>query len=72
MTQKTKTVSQYRGVSIDGSISEMLSPRFSARIKGSYLGYFTSEKAAAIAYDEAAKKLFGKNAILNFKEKKSI
>lgn len=42
----------------------------SIRLEGKtiYLGSFTNQKDAALAYDRAAKKLFGRYAKLNFKE----
>ena len=62
---KSKTYSKYRGV----SFSKRKQKWFAAiRINGkkTWLGYFTSETAAAKAYDVAAKKYHGEFARLNF------
>lgn len=40
--------------------------RIGYEMKRLYLGYFTSPEAAAHAYDEAARKLFGEAALTNF------
>jgi len=62
----TRASSQYKGVSYDKRSS-----RWDARIKVNYrsrlIGLFTSEIAAAMAYDIAARDLFGEYARLNFK-----
>lgn len=63
-TTPTKT-SKYKGVSF-----HKRSGKFEASItvnkKKQYLGLFDSEKAAASAYDEAAKELFADFALTNF------
>lgn len=60
------TLSQYRGVTLTGK-------RWSATItsggKQTYLGSFPSEVEAAEAYDEAAMRLHGDEATLNFPER---
>jgi hypothetical protein len=72
--QKRRTTSQYKGVCyvpkvnktnpwiayIGGSVSVR------AKTPRRYLGYFSSEIAAALAYDTAARSLFGQFARLNF------
>lgn len=58
--KELNSCSRFKGVSWDKK-------HWRARIKGTIsLGNFDSEEAAARAYDEAAKKLFGEFARLNF------
>ncbi len=58
--------SKYKGVHF-----HRLRNKYVAQIKvnkkKSYLGIFKSEKEAALVYDDAAKKLFGEFAYLNFR-----
>lgn len=64
---RTGTTSPYKGVHWSSR-----DRRWQARIKqhgrSIYLGNFTAEKNAALAYDVAARKLFGEFAVLNFPE----
>jgi hypothetical protein len=53
--------STYKGVSFDKRQSKYI-----ARLKGKFLGYYSAEKDAALAYDKAAKNLWGEYAKLNF------
>jgi hypothetical protein len=57
------TSSKYRGVSYHKGCNRWLS-----RCAGRHVGYFKEENAAARAYDEKAKELFGEYACLNFPE----
>jgi hypothetical protein len=54
--------SSYKGVYLDRG---MWRAAIQCNKKGKKLGYFLTEEAAAIAYNEAAKKLFGEFARLN-------
>lgn len=56
--------SQYKGVTIFGG---KWKAQITCNNKGIYLGLFTSEALAALAYDNKAKELFGEFANLNFK-----
>jgi hypothetical protein len=62
-TRKAKGTSQYKGVHLDSS-------KWIAMLKSSgrtkYLGTFTSELDAALAYDAAARVAFGEFACTNF------
>lgn len=59
------TTSPYKGVSWDKSLKKWRAwIRYDGKRK--YLGVHEYEKAAALAYDEAAKKYFGEFAKLNF------
>lgn len=53
-----KSTSKYKGVSA-------LRDKWLARIKQTRIGVFASEDEAALAYNKAASKTFGKNAYLN-------
>lgn len=63
--QARSTSSQYKGVSL-----HIRNGKWQAGIrvdgKKIYLGYFLSERVAALAYDVAARKYFGEFARLNF------
>jgi len=63
--KKSGTTSQYKGVCY-----RHIPKRWKAYIKINrkqiHLGYFSTEKDAALAYDSAAKKYFGEYACLNF------
>lgn len=62
---KNKKSSKYKGVCLDKETNKWRSAiRFNR--KPIHLGYFESEEDAAKAYDEAAEKLFGEFASLNF------
>lgn len=63
---ETKTSSRYKGVFRNkGRRKWFAKIKVAGRAK--YLGSFESEEAAARAYDEAAKRLFGEHAFTNFK-----
>lgn len=54
----------YKGVSFDGW-RKLFCARIMVDRKGKFLGRFSNEKQAALAYNNAAKKYFGKFAVLN-------
>ena len=63
--------SKYKGVVISitrykKSIYRSIVAKIQLNGKSHHLGVFKTEKAAALAYDEAAKKMFGDFAALNF------
>lgn len=58
------TSSAYKGVSFYQNYGN-----WQARIGKKFLGYFEDEQSAAVAYDKAAKELYGEFAKLNFQEK---
>ena len=60
--------SQYKGVSYRERGIKKWESRIVINKHYIHLGSFETEKAAALAYDEAAKKYFGEFAHLNFKE----
>ena len=62
--QRTDTSSKYRGVSYSKASKQW---RAGITVKGSSinLGDYPSEKAAALAYNEAARKYFGENGYQN-------
>lgn len=57
--------SKYKGVSMDKE-KKKFRVLIMVNGKSNHVGYFTDEIAAAKAYDEKAKELFGKFAFLNF------
>ena len=61
--------SQYKGVSWKTEISKWVVQISPPDYKQIFLGYFTDEVEAAMAYDAAAKELFGEYAYINIKEK---
>lgn len=61
-SEKRKKTSKYRGVTFHCN-------KWTARIKQINLGSFDNEIDAALAYNEAAKTMFGNTAILNIIEK---
>lgn len=63
-----KSSSKYKGVSWHKK-QQTWTARITVNRKTVALGYFGSEKAAAKAYDAAARNYFGKFAFTNFKEK---
>lgn len=60
------TLSQFRGVTMSGG---KWIANITCRGKQTYLGSFTSEVEAAEAYDAAALRIHGEEAILNFPER---
>lgn len=64
------SVSGYNGVSYVNKNKKLICARIFCLGKRYYLGMFKTEEAAALAYNEAAKKLHGEFAVLNvIKEK---
>ncbi len=64
----TNCFNKYKGVSVvSGDVNRTNQFRVRINVKGKtlWLGYFNSEKEAAVAYNEAAKKYFGDFALLN-------
>jgi len=57
--------SKYRGVCRDEERGKWRA-YIHTELKPKHLGYFDSEEEAAKAYDEAAKKYYGEDAVLNF------
>lgn len=62
--QKALEKDRFRGVSVRKNLKVK---KYVASIKGRTLGYFSEPEQAAKAYDEAAKKLYGKDAITNYR-----
>jgi len=62
-----KHTSKYKGVSFHKR-DRIWQTKICCKGKDIFLGNFEDEKAAAIAYDEKAKELFGQYAVLNFPE----
>jgi hypothetical protein len=60
-TLNRRQMQEYRGVTLPKG-----KRRWKAQIASKYLGYFDSPEQAAQAYDFAAKKLYGDEALLNF------
>jgi hypothetical protein len=62
---KLGTTSQYKGVFLqDGKWCAAIKPGKGAKVR--YLGFFSSEIDAALAYDRAARAIFGSFAYVNF------
>jgi len=61
-----KFTSKYKGVTKGQYLLKKRRFNWIATCRGKYLGLYPSERAAAIAYDEAAIQAFGKKADLNF------
>lgn len=62
-----KPTSQYKGVSLHGP-SGLWRANIGVNGKQKYLGYFKNERDAALAYDAAAKTIFGEFARMNFRD----
>lgn len=63
-TPSKNTLSQYKGVSWAKQRKKWVA-RIGINKKRLFLGYFKNEEQAAIAYNKAAKELFGEYALLN-------
>jgi hypothetical protein len=63
--QSAKTWSKYKGVSLDISVDLWVS-RIRINKRNTFIGRFLSEREAAKAYDEAARKHYGVFACTNF------
>ena len=66
-SKKTKTSGQYKGITFHRKIKKW-QVMITKNGKANYLGCYESETQAAKVYDEAAIKLFGSFARLNFPE----
>ena len=68
--KQLNTSSQYKGVTLHKGINKfqaaITTPSLDGPGKNKYLGVFASEIEAAIAYDNAARELFGNFTALNF------
>lgn len=62
LKRKGKTSSKYKGVSWNKE-----KKKWTVNCKAQFISYFTNEIEAAKIYDEAAKRLFGEFACLNFR-----
>ena len=58
--------SPYRGVTWSAHSNERHGQPWVARVSNKYLGRYATPEEAALAHDEAAKVLYGDDAILNF------
>jgi hypothetical protein len=65
--KRDRGTSRFKGVSAHPNGSWYA--RISARRRSTHLGYFKTERAAALAYDVAARRLHGKFACVNFPRK---
>ena len=64
-----ETSSKYKGVYFKKSLGKWVT-QIGQNFERIYLGCFSNEVDAALAYDKKAKELFGEYAYLNFQEKK--
>jgi hypothetical protein len=64
---RTGCSSKYKGVSLDKKTGKWKS-QISIKGRAKWLGFCESEVVAAQLYDQAAKKLYGEFAVLNFKQ----
>lgn len=62
--QKTISSSKYKGVDFNKN-RKFYRARIAVNYKRIYLGVFSTQEEAALAYNEAAKKYFGEFAVLN-------
>lgn len=62
-TNRRQPTSKYKGVFYDTKYK-----KYRTRCRNKHIGYYTTEREAAIAYDRAARREFGEFAHLNFPE----